>query len=173
MALRNMSKSSGSESHSTLLRCTSAETGIDIDPDVHSVRIDRDWSLPKPCTASGNTNSRDGKGLIWCPLLVCCSATVAGWREPYIEGFRSCRSERQRVDCWFIHHSFTLRCFPYLGAFASDPCTCDQQLTVVGRRLPKSSSTQQETLLRAFAMFSLESTLAAMFLCSFLCEVNV
>lgn len=69
MALRNMSKSSGSKSHSTSLRCTSVKTDIDIDPDVHSVRIDRGWSLPMPCSASGNTNSRGGKGLIWCPFL--------------------------------------------------------------------------------------------------------
>lgn len=43
-----MSKSSGSESHSTSLCCTTVKTGIDIDPDVHSIWIDSGWNLTKP-----------------------------------------------------------------------------------------------------------------------------
>lgn len=62
-----------------------------------------------------------------------------------------------------VHSSFVHSKMFHIGAFASDPCTCEQKLTVVGRRLPKRSSTQQKTLPRAFAMFSPQITLAAMF----------
>lgn len=143
MAFRNMSKSSGSESSRTSLRCTTVKTGIDIDPDVHYVRIDRGWSLPKPCSASGSTNSSGGKGLLGCLLLVCSSATVAGlestWRREL-----SILPLQKAARSWVVHSSFVHSKMFHIGA--SDPCTWEQQLTVVGRWLPKSSSTQQGTL---------------------------
>lgn len=123
----------------------SVKTSIDIDPDVHAVRIDRGWSIPKPYSASGNTNSRGGKGLIWCPLLVCRSATVARVertlrREPLILSFQ------KAAHSSLLHSSFVHSKIFHIGAFASDPCTCKQQLAVVGRRLPTSSLTKQDTL---------------------------